>query len=469
MSHSATSAPAHRERLVNAALSVAALVLMVVPIVLAHESGWFSREGEGLFALGLLMVGGEIGGRLVSYVGLPRLTGYLTVGVLAGPHVFGAFSTKSVKDLTLVNGLALALIALQAGAELTTEMIRRGFKSMVASTVVQAATQPILIGAAFVLLARQLPFTRELSLTQLIALGGVWGVIALSKSPAATLALIGETRSSGPLTEHVLSVVVLLDAVVLALFALALELARTALVPEAAFSVGELLQLGQDIFASIAAGTTFGLLIALYFRLISGDKLLFVLAAGYGITAACAYLHYDTLLVFVSAGFVVTNLTRQGPQLIEACERLSTAVMVVFFATAGAKLDLEVLRQGWSVALTLVVARIAVTWLTCQPAHRFARDAEVVRRYGFLGFVSQAGVTIGLTMLAAERLPGVGAGLATLSIAVVGINELIGPILFKLGLSRAGEVGRTRHVALVEESPPGTGSIPPPPMKRTEP
>jgi Kef-type K+ transport system membrane component KefB len=421
-----------------AAISGVALLASAFRGIIAD--GWSVREIEPLFALGFLMIAGSVGGRLASAVGLPRLTGYLLVGALFGPHGFGIVPHGTIKSLTLINGLALALIALQAGAEFTTDVLKRTMKSVAWSTAAQTLIEPPFMCALFVLVAGYLEFTRGLSLIELVAVGTVWGAIALSKSPAATLAVLGETKAKGPLTEHVLGVVVVLDVLVLALFSIASAIARAALIPDLGFSLDELTRLATELFASIAAGTTVGLLMAFYFWASGKERLLFVIASAYGITAACTYLHYDTLLVFVVAGFVVTNLTRQGPVLIDATERLSTGVMVVFFATAGAKLDLEVLREGWLVALVLAGSRAAITFVACRIGHKLAKDPPVVRTYGWMGFVSQAGVTIGLTTIAAEVLPGVGTGIATLSIAVVGINELVGPILFKTSLGRANEI-----------------------------
>jgi Kef-type K+ transport system membrane component KefB len=114
--------------------------------------------------------------------------------------------------------------------------------------------------------------------------------------------------------------------------------------------------------------------------------------------------------------------------------------MIVFFATAGAKLDLQALRELWPIALAFFVARALVTVVSCRLGHRLADDPPVVRRLGFTPFVSQAGVTIGLATIVADALPGVGKALATLAIAVVGLNELAGPVIFTWGLKKAGEI-----------------------------
>lgn len=445
----------------NLGAQALAIALLLLAHFLVEISDLRSRPEGGLFALGLLLVAGQVGGSFMATFGLPKLTGYLLVGILAGPYAFGVFGESEVVTLTLVNDLALALIALQAGAEFTTGMLRRSARSIGWSTLIQTLLLPVMMALSFAALAGFFDFTAGLSTEQILALGAIWGVVMLSKSPAATLAVIGETRAKGIVVEHTLGVVVVLDVLVLMLFPLALGLAQSSLMPGTTFSASALWHFGEELFASVAAGTTFGLMIALYFRFVGREKLLFLVVVGYGLSAFCQYFHYDTLLVFVFAGVIVTNLTKQGDALLHTTEKLSTAVMIVFFATAGAKLDLRVLAASWQAALALIAARLAGTWICCQIGHWAAKDPVPVRRYGHLAFVSQAGVTIGLVAIAQRSLGPTGVGLATLAIAVIGINQMIGPILYKWALQRAGEIpppetsSRERELAAdpVEEAP----------------
>ena len=430
------------EKVTSAGRGGLALALIVAMLVGVRTMGWGGEPVGAIFALGFLLVGGIVGGRVVSLIGMPRLTGYLAVGVLAGPSGFAIFNRAEVSSLELVNGLALALIALQAGAELTMPMLKRGLKSFVLASASHSIIITVGMALLFLGLTSFIDFTKDLPLGARFALGCVWGAMAVSKAPADTLAILGETRSKGPLAEHALGVVVLLDVLVLVLFAGAMMIGRSAFDPAATMSIHEVTDLGMEIFSSIAAGTAFGLGIAFFFWAVRREKLLFTIVVAYGVTAFCQYFHYDTLLVFVVAGFVVMNLTREGPALLHTTESAGSAVMVVFFATAGAGLDLSALQRTWPVALALAFGRVFFTWLACQVGHRLADDEPNVRRYAFTSFISQAGVTIGLASIAAEALGAPGRDLKALVIAVIGINELMGPLMFKLGLSKAGEIGK---------------------------
>ncbi len=433
-----------RERAVITLRGVATLTIIAAAYAYLRRSGYVSSAPGPLFALGFLLVAGTVAGTVAAFFRLPRLTGYLVAGMLVGPHGLHIIDHAAVSALSLINALALALIALEAGAELTVASLGRNLKSL----LWQSLTHTFILGTgmavSFFALAHFgfIDFLAGSSTLTVLAAAAVWGAFATSKSPAATLAILKETRARGPVSEVSLGVVVLFDVIVLVLFAAAVMFAHSVMSPSGGLSLDTFTALGVELVASVAAGVTFGLCVALYFFAFGKEPLLFLLVTAYGVTAFCTYFHYDTLLVFAVAGFVVTNMSRQGERLVRASEQMGSAVMVVFFATAGAHLDLEVLKSAWVVALALAVGRMVLTWVSSAVAHRAARDAAIVRRFTFTSLISQAGVAIGLATIAAESLEGIGAGVATMAIAVVGINEMIGPIVFKIGLARAGELGQ---------------------------
>jgi Kef-type K+ transport system membrane component KefB len=415
-----------------------ALALTALVWTLLRRADIVPQHGGALFALGLLVLAGTVAGSLAAFVGLPRLTGYLLAGIVCGPQGLALFSTGEVKALSLVNGLALALIALQAGAEITVGTLGRIWRSVLASSIAQIALVIAPMAVVFALLAPKIPFAASFQGAPLVALAVLWGVFMLTRSPTVTLAVLTETRAKGPLAEHALGVVVLLDVLVLPLFAAALAFARGEMLG-ATFELHSFAVLGEELFASMCAGVTFGLVLALLLKL-TRERVLVLVGFGYAVTAISTYLDYDTLLVFVVAGFVITNLTRLGEEVVHAAERLAAVVMVVFFATAGAKLDLEALRTLWPVAIAFFVARVVVTIVSTRLGHIIAKDPPVVRRGAWYAFVSQAGVTIGLATIVADALPGVGRAFASLVIAVVGLNEVAGAVMFKFALGRAKEI-----------------------------
>jgi len=149
----------------------------------------------------------------------------------------------------------------------------------------------------------------------------------------------------------------------------------------------------------------------------------------------------------VVAGFVVTNFSKQSEKMIHSIESLSSVVMIVFFATAGASLKLHDLMGMWKLVLMIFAVRWALTWLSEDVAHRISKSDESLRKYGYTPFISQVGLSIGLSMIIYDRLPGIGPQLATLGISLATINQLFGPVVFKWGLSKVDEMEKKQSPA----------------------
>jgi Kef-type K+ transport system membrane component KefB len=238
--------------------------------------------------------------------------------------------------------------------------------------------------------------------------------------------------------------VVLLDIAVLALFSFFLATAEPAVTGIGSLSFQVIVGLFEEIFLSLAAGTFFGFLIIIYLKLIQKERLLFLVVMCFGVSELCLYLHYDTMLVFVIAGLVVTQFSTESEKLITTIEDLSSVIMIIFFATAGASLQLGQLHSLWKLTLLVFLLRALFTYLSERVTHHREPRENVLRRFGSTPFISQAGLTIGLAALLQARLPGVGSQLATLTIALITLNQIVGPVLFKWGLIKAGEIPITR-------------------------
>jgi Kef-type K+ transport system membrane component KefB len=352
----------------------------------------------------------------------------------------------SVTRLQPVNTLALALIALAGGAEIQLGTIRKSFKSLAVTMVVQSVAVLVLVGGVFVLVARTLiPFTSALSTAGLFGVALLWGVIAVSRSPAATLAVLSQTRARGPLTSFSLAFVMSSDVVVVLLLAAATAIARPLIEPTSSLSFAAFRALGHEIIGSVAIGTTLGLVLAAYLKLVGRQLLVVLVALGFGATEVLGYLHFEPVLTFLVAGFVVQNLSQQGPKFLHAIEETGAIVYVVFFASAGAHLDLPLLADLWPVAVLLAGSRALVTFGAARLSSRLASDPPVIKKWGWAPLMSQAGLTLGLSAVIARQFPTFGAGFRALAIATVALNELVGPVLFKLSLDRAKETKGPDH------------------------
>jgi Kef-type K+ transport system membrane component KefB len=405
-------------------------------------------------SIGFLLLAGTLTSELLAPLGLPHLTGYLLAGIAAGPHVLRLVDEHTVKSMSPVNTLALALIALAGGAELDLSALKKGAKSLAWAMVVQCMLVLIVLTGVFVAARPLLPFARVLPISQVIAVGLLWGALAVTRSPSATLGILSQTRAHGPLATFTLGFVMVSDIVVVVLIATVLGCTRPLLDPAASFSAQAFIQLGHELFGSIALGTTLGLVIAVYLRIVNRQMLVVLLVLGFGVSTVLDYLQFDALLTFMVAGFIVRNMSNQGKRFVEYIEQTGTVVYVVFFATAGADLDVPLLRQMWPVALLMAGSRAGVTWLGSQVAGRFAKDPPKLRNWSWSGLISQAGLALGLSVLIAKDFPSFGPAFRSLAIATIAINEMIGPVIFKLALDRGGETSGVEVPSLASLRPP---------------
>jgi Kef-type K+ transport system membrane component KefB len=429
----------HRSGVVTRLVQALSLGLVFLIVLAATH---VAPEVEGplgtLSAIGFLLLAGTLMSELLGTIGLPHLSGYLLAGIIGGPHVLHLVDHASVEALSPINTLALSLIALGGGAELRVGTLRAVGRSVAIGLLLQSAIGLLTLGAVFMLLSRYVPFASGLAWPTLIAVALLWGTLAVSRSPSACLGVLSQTRAKGPLASYSLATIMASDVVVVIMMACVIMAVRP-LIMGGGISVANLRVLGHEIVGSVAVGTSLGLALAAYLRLVGKNLLLVLMALGFGFSEFTRYIHIDPLLSFLTAGFIIQNLTLQGDKLLHAVEQASSLVFIVFFATAGAHLDLPLLTRLWPIALGLSSARALVTVATAVWSSRVSKDPDVVRRWGWSSLISQAGLTLGLSVVIVRTFPEFGEGFRSLVIATVALNEMVGPVLFKYALDRSGE------------------------------
>jgi hypothetical protein len=285
----------------------------------------------------------------------------------------------------------------------------------------------------------------------LVGVAVLWGMLAASRSPAVLLGVFSELRPKGPLSAFSLAFVMFSDLVIILMMALAIALVRPLFDPAMALSFDEIRELGFDMLGSATLGGCVGIVLAIYLRLTDRSHLIVLFAVSVGLSELIRYVRFDALLCFLVAGFVVRNFTDQGEKLLHAIHQTGILVFAVFFAVAGAKVDLALLGKVGPVAIVLSVARAAATWGAARLSSRLADDAPAVRRWAFAPLISQAGLTIGLTEVVARAFPSIAAPFRALALAAVAIHELVGPILLKTAIVRAGEAEKAEAPVVPEE------------------
>lgn len=397
------------------------------------------RNPMTLAAIGFVLLASFTLAEVGSALSLPRVTGYILAGVALGPSVANILSSGVVKEMRMFNALALGLIATGAGLELDVRELARVFKTLLGTIALKVALGVTLVGGVFVLITS---FFSSLGLgerKELYAIGLVLGVLSVGTSPAIALAVKTESRARGRLTDLVLGAAVLKDLVVVVALAVAVALARGWVTPDQVGEEPVLSLVAKEIASSLAAGAALGLLLILYIRFVKAEMLLFVAAMILVVSEVGRSLHLELLLVFITAGAVVRNLSKYEHELMPAVQLVALPVFIVFFTIAGASVDLRSTLGILPVAFALALVRAIGYKVAARVGGRFGGETELVQNRAWLGYLPQAGVTLGLVGLAAQQLPTLAERLHSIGMAVVAINLLVGPVALKRVLKEAGE------------------------------
>ena len=273
-----------------------------------------------------------------------------------------------------------------------------------------------------------------------LAVALVLAIWCANSSPDATIAVINESGSHGELTEIILGATILKDVLVIILFAVALSLVRP-LAGSAGFDPGLIGTVAWEVGGALAIGAFLGWGFSVYLQRLGGQPVLATLLFAYLVVLIAHALHIELLLTAVGAGFVIENFSTEGDRLIDAIEANALVVFAIFFALAGAALDLNTVVAFWPVALVVVAARAVLTWAGARIGARYAASSDTVTRLGWMGLISQAGVTLGLSLLVATEFPAWGDQFVAVTTAVIIVHLLVGPVLLKVAIARAGEGG----------------------------
>jgi Kef-type K+ transport system membrane component KefB len=421
-------------------------------------------EARATLALGFLLLAAHLGGELAQRFRLPRITGFLVTGFVVGPAWLGLVRSDEVVALAFIADAALALVAFTAGSHLTLEMLRRDWV-MLARVSVATTLIPFGIVAAVTLsVSPWFPLTVHQPFGDALTVALVLGTIAATASPTVTMALIDEHDARGSLARAVLAVTIAKDVLVIALFVLVLANAGL-LTSVGAVDMGVAWTTLLRAAGSVAAGVALGFAVSRYLRLVVRDTPLFLVALAFLTAQAARVLGLETILIALAAGCYVENLSPvEGERLRGELKRGALPVYIVVFAVAGAGLQLDALREVWPWVLLLVALRA----LGLRVGTRFAGRSPAVpadlARHGWLGLVSQAGVTLGLAAMARRAFPEWGVSLEALVVVMIGVHEIVGPLCFRRALRLTGEVTEGEHVTEKPDADrpaliPGGGSL----------
>ena len=406
-----------------------------------------------LLSVSIALLAGLLMTRIFKPLKLPAVTAYLIAGVLIGPYCMGAFgfdgigftSHDAVSKLALISEVALGFIAFSIGSEFRMEDLKKTGRQAFVIGIFQALVATLFVDLA--LYGMHLLMPDKLSVAQVITLGA----IATATAPAATLMVVRQYKAKGPLTDLLLPIVALDDAVGLIVFAVSFGIAKT-LTSGAVDVVSIVVNPLIEITASLVLGAVMGWVLTQLEKLFnSNTNRLNLTIAFVFITVSLSmmefrigpvHVSFSSLLVCMMLGTVFCNICPLSEDLMNASDKWTSPLFALFFVISGAELELGVFAE---IAIVIIgVVYIVFRSLgkycgTLLSAKATACPPQVTKYLG-ITLLPQAGVALGMCTIAAAEWPGEGALIRNITLFAVLIYELFGPLATRWALTRAGDI-----------------------------
>ncbi len=407
---------------------------------------------EHLLSLSVALFVGLMLSRVAKILKLPAVTAYLVAGILVGPYCLGAFgvngigfvSMENVEEFSILTDVALGFIAFSIGNEFRLSQLKKTGKQATVIGIMQAVITTLLVDAILIGLHFIIP--DKLSLSAAIVLGAV----ASATAPAATLMVVKQYKAKGPLTDILLPVVALDDAVGLVLFAISFGVAK-------AINVGRMDVLSivveplLEVVLSLVLGAVMGFLFNYAERFFhSRSKRLSMSVTFVFMTVALSMLSFQIgsvhiafspLLVCMMLGTVFCNVCDLSEELMDRVVRWTAPLFILFFVLSGAELELSVFTDIAVVLIGIVyiLARSAGKYVGAYSSARLMDCDKNIVNYLGITLLPQAGVALGMA-IKAQALGADGAIVAQIILFAVLIYEIVGPTLTKISLTKAGDI-----------------------------
>lgn len=417
-----------------------------------------------LLLVGFIVLFSFYSGKAMKWIKLPSIIGFMVIGVAMGNMIeYGVFDSAHIKishhffkDLSFLTDIALAFVAIMIGLELSFSSLKKQGSGIVAIIFSESLTAFTLVTGLVFLLTKSLP------------LALIFGAIAPASAPAGTVAIIQEYKARGPLTKALYAVVGFDDGLGIIIFGFAAAFAKMMIEAggggETTTFISAIIGPLKEVILSLVFGVVSGGLFCILGRKLDNRKERFILIFAFAMVTSglSALLHLSLILTNMIMGMLIVNTQPRGfvEQIGEGLENIMPLLYVLFFTLAGANLHLGALPSLGVLGVVYVIGRSAGLIGGAKIGAAIGTVHESIRKYLGLGILSQAGVAIGLSLLVKQDFAGVGkvisgtgenvitAGdqLGTAVITTVTATciffEIIGPILTKIALTKAGEINK---------------------------
>lgn len=405
-----------------------------------------------LLSLSIALFVGLMLSRLAKICKLPAVTAYLVTGILIGPFCLGALgvsglgftSFSELESFSIISDVALGFIAFSIGNEFRLSQLKKIGKQATVIGIFQAVVATLLVDLALIGLHLLIP--EKFPLPAAIILGAV----ASATAPAATLMVVRQYKAKGPVTDTLLPVVAIDDAVGLVLFAISFGVAGAILNGQIDV-ISVLVEPILEVILSLGLGAIMGLLITYFERFFhSRSKRLSMSVAFVLLTVAISMIKFNigevdfafsSLLTCMMLGTVFCNTCDFSEELMDRLDRWTAPIFILFFVLSGAELDLSIFSDVLIILIGIIyiVFRSMGKYFGAGLSAKFTNAPKTVRKYLGFTLLPQAGVALGMA-IKAQALGGVGVIVANITLFSVLIYELVGPFITKVALSKAGEI-----------------------------
>jgi Trk K+ transport system NAD-binding subunit/Kef-type K+ transport system membrane component KefB len=399
----------------------------------------------------------EIAKFLQRKIHFPLITGLILTGILAGSSFLDFIPEHALPKLNFLNEIALAIIAFSAGAELHLEELRSRLNSIKWMTVGQLVITFVFSTTFIYFIANYIPFMQNLDTYVRLAVSMLFGTIFVARSPSSAIAIINEMRARGPFVKTAMGVTVVIDVLVIILFAVTFSVVKTIIIGEP-LNLIFLLVLLLEISLSILLGYVYGKLLELLLKtnLKFFLKSALIILIGYSIYLLNHFVSYqvelaghhfelEALLIAIVASFYITNYTQYSHEFEEIILKISPYIYIIFFTLTGDSLSLQTLINVIDIALLLFLLRVITLILGGFFGVWAAKEPSAYYKISWMPYVTQAGVAIGLTTMVSSAFPKWGHEFETIIIAIIVINQIIGPPLFKWAIKYIGEAHKKQE------------------------
>jgi len=403
-----------------------------------------------IFTIGFLIVAiaaNQIA-KVFQKIKFPLITGFIITGIITGSSFLNFITPEAIEKLNFLNEIALAIIAFSAGAELYLDDLRSRLKSIKWMTISQFVITFVLSSLVVYFFADKIPFMANLNVTSKIAISILFATVFVARSPSSAIAVINEMRANGPFTKTVMGVTVTIDVLVIIVFAVSFSFAK-ALVNGEEMGLIFLAILTAELIISFAIGYVVGKLLEIPFLINANIKIkgIFIILIGYGIYFLAHFIKesstnwssheiiLEPLLIAIIGSFVLTNYSKHRIEFREILEEISPTIYIIFFTLIGASLSFQTLISVFGIAAALFLLRLITMFFGGVLGVLIVKDPKKYTLIAWMPYLTQAGVAIGLSTIISEEFPVWGHEFETIVIAIIIINQLVGPPLFKWTLN----------------------------------